>query len=88
MQLGTRWNVGSTPPDGLPEVVGIALGAVEDDLQAATTDTAQWRWTLTWLESKPVIELDDGTIIRYNDADDSASITMPSVPSADDDEDW
>lgn len=87
MQLGTRWAVGSTPPAGLPEVVGIALGAVEDDLKAVETDTAQWRWTLTWLEAKPVIELDDGTIIRYNDADDSASITMPSVPS-DDDEDW
>lgn len=88
MQLGTRWAIGTTPPGGLPEVVGIALGAVEDDLQAAAADTAEWRWTLTWLEAKPVIELDDGTIIRYNDAEDSASITMPSVASGDDDDDW
>lgn len=87
MQLGTRWAVGGKLPDGLPEVVGIAVGAVEEDLASASTDTAEWRWTLTWLEAKPVIELDDGTVIRYNAADDSASITMPAEPS-DDDEDW
>jgi hypothetical protein len=38
------------------------------------TDTANWRWTLTWLEGKPVVELDDGTVIRVA-PDGSARIT-------------
>lgn len=84
MQLGTRWSLGGTLPTGLPEVVEIAVRAAEEDL--AATDTSTWRWTLTWLESKPVIELDDGTVIRYNPADDSATITQPAVDTDDDDE--
>ena len=88
MQLGTRWTLGGTLPAGLPHVVEIAVGAVEEDLTALDVDTSTWRWTLTWLESKPVIELDDGTIIRYNPVDDSATITQPSTTVDDDDEEW
>jgi hypothetical protein len=62
MQLGTRWNVGGEPPTRLPEAVIAAIGGVESDL--AGVDTSQWRWTLTWLEGRPVVELDDGTTIR------------------------
>lgn len=87
MQLGTRWAIGSTPPTGLPQVVEIALTAVEEDLTVLTDDTSAWRWTLTWLEGKPVIELDDGTVIRYNADDDSATITQPAT-DVEDDEDW
>lgn len=85
MQLGTRWPIGGQLPSGLPHVVEIAVRAAEEKLDAA--DTSAWRWTLTWLEGKPVIELDDGTVIRYNPGEDSATITQPSV-AADDDEDW
>ena len=88
MQLGTRWTLGGTLPTGLPHVVEIAVKAVEDDLTALAVDTSAWRWTLTWLETKPVIELDDGTVIRFNPVDDSATITQPSTSSDDDDEDW
>lgn len=92
MQLGTRWAIGGELPDGLPHVVELAVRAVEEELDAVgvdavSGDTAQWRWTLTWLEGKPVIELDDGTVIRYNAGEDSATITQPSVDSADED-DW
>jgi hypothetical protein len=88
VQLGTRWSFGGTAPDGLPAVVEIAIGAVEDDLaEAGTLGTAHWRWTLTWLEARPVIELEDGTVIRYNPVDDSATITQPSI-QVEDDEDW
>ena len=87
MQLGTRWTLGGAVPTGLPEVVEVAVQAVEGDLSPFTPDTAAWRWTLTWLEGKPVIELDDGTVIRYNAADDSATITQP-VAAVEDDEDW
>ena len=88
MQLGTRWALGDTLPAGLPHVVEIAVRAVEEDLTALAVDASTWRWTLTWLESKPVIELDDGTIIRFNPVDDSATITQPSTSTDDDDEDW
>jgi hypothetical protein len=62
MQLGTRWAVGTTPPDRILPSVVLAIRDVE--AQLAEVDTAQWRWTLTWLESRPVVELDDGTVIR------------------------
>lgn len=87
MQLGTRWSLGATPPEGLPEVVVIALQAVEGDLAEGQDDTTAWRWTLTWLEGNPVIELDDGTVIRFDPTEDSATITQPAV-QVDDDEDW
>ncbi|MDQ1577188.1 MAG: hypothetical protein QOH55_2338 [Microbacteriaceae bacterium] len=77
MQLGTRWPVGGTIPTGLAEVVVLAVQAVEEELVALDVDTKDWRWTLTWLEGKPVVELDDGTVIRYNPHEDSATITQP-----------
>jgi hypothetical protein len=77
MQLGTRWAVGATPPANLPEVVLQAISTVEAELRSLESDASDWRWTLTWLEKKPVIELDDGTIIRYNPSEDSATITGP-----------
>lgn len=62
MQLGTRWPVGGETPSRLPDDVVAAIRSVEASL--AGVETAQWRWTLTWLEGKPVVELDDGTVIR------------------------
>jgi hypothetical protein len=74
MQLGTRWNVGEEPPARLsPEFVA-AVRAVEAEL--AGVDTSQWRWTLTWLEGRPVAELDDGTIIRV-DYDGAVTVSEP-----------
>ena len=77
MQLGTRWAVGAEAPAALPEVVTYAVRTVEEELVATDVDTAGWSWTLTWLEGKPVVTLDDGTEIRYNAAEDSATITQP-----------
>ena len=62
MQLGTRWNFGAEPPARLPDVVLTAIAEVE--LELVGHDTSEWRWTLTWLEARPVVELDDGTVIR------------------------
>lgn len=89
MQMGTRWPVFGEAPAGLPEVVVHAVGAVEEELTALEIVTDTWRWTLTWLENKPEIELDDGTTIRYNPDEDSATITQPgpSVPDPFDDDD-
>lgn len=75
MQLGTRWAVGATPPDRLPAAVVAAVGEVEAELVAEGVDASTWRWTLTWLEGRPVVELDDGTTLRYDAATDAVSVT-------------
>ncbi len=62
MQLGTRWTVGSPPPERLPEAMRDAVAAVE----AEPGVESGWRWTLTWLEGRPVAELDDGTTLRLD----------------------
>lgn len=69
MQLGTRWPVGEPAPDRLPPAMIAAIGEVEAEV--AELDTANWRWTLTWLEGRPIVELDDGTTLRYDPATDS-----------------
>ena len=75
MQLGTRWQIGAEPPPRLPDAVVAAIAAVEIEL--AGLDTTGWRWTLTWLEGRPVVELDDGTTIRYDSVTDAATIETP-----------
>ncbi|KRC50923.1 hypothetical protein ASE16_08175 [Leifsonia sp. Root227] len=77
MQLGTRWSVGDDAPSTLPEVVAYAISTVEEELVATDVATDGWKWTLTWLEGNPVVELDDGTVIRFNRQEDSATITQP-----------
>ena len=73
MQLGTRWPVGATPPDRLPAAMVTAVAEVEAEV--TDVDTATWRWTLTWLEGRPVVELDDGTTLRYDPQTDSVTRT-------------
>jgi hypothetical protein len=74
MQLGTRWPVGGQPPGTLPAPTAAAVQRVEAEL--AGVDTAAWRWTLTWLEGRPVVELDDGTVIRTA-ADGTVTVGEP-----------
>ena len=78
MQMGTRWSVGADAPSSLPADVRTAVATVEAEL--AEIDTAQWRWTLTWLEGRPVVELDDGTTIRI----DSLGVLTVEAPLDDD----
>lgn len=73
MQLGTRWSVGDTPPDTLPSAVLAAIAASEAELIGV--ETADWRWTLTWLEGKPVVQLDDGTTLRFNPTTNEVTVT-------------
>ena len=73
MQLGTRWSFGDTPPATLPEAVLGAILSTEAELTGS--DTVTWRWTLTYLENKPVVQLDDGTTIRFNPASNEATVT-------------
>ena len=73
MQLGTRWTVGGEPPARLPDAVVAAVREVETEL--GDVDTSAWRWTLTWLEGRPVVELDDGTTLRVDPLTGSVSRT-------------
>ena len=76
MQLGRRWNVGAEAPRELPEAVAVAVREVEDELTSESVDTAGWGWTLTYLEGKPMVALDDGTSIHLDDAG-HAQVTNP-----------
>jgi hypothetical protein len=63
MQLGTRWTVGQEPPSRLPDDLKQRISAIEAGLEAPAEGQYPMRWTLTWLEGRPIVELDDGTIL-------------------------
>lgn len=62
MQLGTRWSAGTTPPAAVPESIRAAIVDVEN--AALEEGVPAPRWTLTWLEGRPVAELDTGVFVR------------------------
>ena len=66
MQLGTRWKAHTEPPQTLEKAVREAVAVVERELTALKQDTSTWYWTLTYLENRPVVQLDDGTTIRQS----------------------
>jgi hypothetical protein len=61
MQLGGRFSVGQAPPS-LPQPLREQIAAIEATLGSDEATTL--RWTLTWLEGRPVVELDDGRMLR------------------------
>ncbi len=61
MQLGGRFSVGQAPAS-LPQRLRDEIAAVEATLSPEEETTL--RWTLTWLEGRPVVELDDGRMLR------------------------
>lgn len=64
MQLGTRWTAGQNPPAAVPESLRIAIAEVDDAVLTATDGSPAPRWTLTWLEGRPIAELDTGVIVQ------------------------
>jgi len=62
MQLGSRWSVGATAPRGLSPELLTAIARVEAELSEEEART--FRWTVTWLEGRPNVELDNGTILH------------------------
>ncbi|WOF24582.1 hypothetical protein N8K70_07985 [Microbacterium betulae] len=57
MRMGTRWPAGSTPPAGVPAGLRDEIARVEADLAPEAPHPS---WTLTWLEDRPIAELDSG----------------------------
>ncbi len=88
MQLGTRWAMGSEPPARLPDAVVAAIRDVERAAGPGHEASAR-RWMLTWLEGRPIVELDpapgseDVTVIRFDPTRGTASIA-----SGDSGEEW
>lgn len=66
MQLGTRWKAHTPAPSSVDPLVLEAISDVESELSTLTQDTSNWHWTLTYLENRPVVQLDDGTTIRVS----------------------
>lgn len=61
MQLGTRWAAGTTPPRSVPAELHTAIADAEQRAAATEgTGGATAHWTLTWLEGRPIAELDAG----------------------------
>lgn len=60
MQLGTRWTSGDEPPKAVPEALRRGIRRVDDAIPADDLGQPRPRWTLTWLEGRPIAELDAG----------------------------
>jgi hypothetical protein len=71
MQLGTRWTSGDEPPKAVPEALRHGIRSVDETIPADQLGQPRPRWTLTWLEGRPIAELDTGVIVTL-DADGKA----------------
>ncbi|HEY9306573.1 MAG TPA: hypothetical protein VIP82_02105 [Microbacterium sp.] len=71
MQLGTRWTSGDEPPEAVPDALRRGIRSVDETIPADQLGQPRPRWTLTWLEGRPIAELDTGVIVTL-DADGKA----------------
>lgn len=70
MQLGTRWTSGDEPPKAVPEALRRGIEAVDATIPGDALGQPRPRWTLTWLEGKPIAELDTGVIVALDGGGD------------------
>lgn len=68
MQLGTRWSSGEEPPTAVPAVLRIQIAAVDAAIPGDLLGQPRPRWTLTWLEGRPIAELDTGVLVELDAA--------------------
>jgi hypothetical protein len=61
MMVGSRFSVGADIPSAIPSSLHAEIRAVEDAL--SDDERSSLRWTLTWLEGRPIVTLDNGTRI-------------------------
>ena len=61
MKVGGRFDIGQLA-DSLPEPLASDVRKIEAEL--TDEEKASKRWTLTWLEGKPIVELDNGPTLR------------------------
>lgn len=79
MQLGARWRTGDAPHRGVPEALHAAIAESEGEHPAGSA------WTLTWLESRPRVELFDAEGERLDDlrVDASGQVSRRKIYPAD-----
>jgi hypothetical protein len=58
MMVGSRFSVGADIPRALPESLHHDIRAIEATL--SDEEKTSLRWTLTWLEGRPIVTLDNG----------------------------
>jgi len=58
MMVGSRFSVGVDIPTSLPQDFHAEIRAIENTL--TDDERATLRWTLTWLEGRPIVTLDNG----------------------------
>ena len=58
MMVGSRFSVGAEIPSSIPQPLHLEIRAAENSL--TDDEAATLRWTLTWLEGRPVVTLDNG----------------------------
>jgi hypothetical protein len=63
MQLGTRWTSGDEAPRAVPEALRRGIRSVDASIPNDDLGQPRPRWTLTWLEGRPIAELDTGVIV-------------------------
>ncbi|MFE1644989.1 hypothetical protein ACFM35_05360 [Microbacterium sp. P01] len=73
MRLGTRWTAGDEPPAAVPAPLRAQILAVEAASPPDALGQAAPRWTLTFLEGRPVAESETGVIVTL-DADGNAVV--------------
>lgn len=67
MQLGTRWTSGDEPPRSVPDALRRGIRRVDEAMPADELGQPRPRWTLTWLEGRPIAELDTGVIVSLDE---------------------
>lgn len=74
MQLGTRWTAGEVLPSSVPAALHDAIAEVDASTLAELAELPEAergyppRWTLTWLEGRPIAELETGVFVRLTAA--------------------
>jgi hypothetical protein len=58
MMVGSRFSIGADIPRGIPEPLHAEIRAIEKTL--GEEEKKSLRWTLTWLEGRPIVTLDNG----------------------------
>ena len=67
MQLGTRWTSGDEPPRAVPDALARGIRSVDASIPDDDLGGPRPRWTLTWLEGRPIAELDTGVIVTLDE---------------------
>lgn len=74
MQLGTRWTSGDETPKAVPAALARGIRSVDASMPDDDLGQPRPRWTLTWLEGRPIAELDTGVMVTLG-ADDEPVVT-------------